>query len=79
MVTRVLRCGNSLALRIPHSLAVRAKLAEGTAVNVAIEHDRLVVTPVQHLYRLRELLKGVRRRSRHSEVRTDVAVGKEIW
>ncbi len=79
MVTRVQRWGNSLALRIPQSFAIQAKVAEGTAVDIAVEHDRLVVTAVQHRYRLRDLLKGVDRKNRHSEVRTGAAVGKEIW
>ncbi len=79
MVTRVQRWGNSLALRIPHSFAVQAKVAEGTAVDIAVEHDRLVVKPVQHRYRLRDLLKAIDRRNRHPEVRTGAAVGKEIW
>jgi antitoxin MazE len=79
MVTRVQRWGNSLALRIPHSFAVQAKVAEGTAVDIAVERDRLVVKPVRHQYRLRDLLKGIDRRNRHAEVRTGAAVGKEIW
>ena len=79
MVTRVQRWGNSLALRIPHSFAVQAKVSEGTAVDIAIERDRLVVKPVQHQYRLRDLLKGIDRRNRHAEVSTGAAVGKEVW
>ena len=79
MVTRVQRWGNSLALRIPHSFAVQAKVAEGTAVDIAVERDRLVIKPVQHQYRLRDLLKGIDRRNRHAEVRTGAAAGKEIW
>lgn len=79
MVTRVQRWGNSLALRIPQSFAVQARVAEGTAVDIAIEDNRLVVKPVLHQYRLRDLLKRIDRRNRHSEVRTGPAVGKEAW
>jgi len=79
MVTRVQRWGNSLALRIPQSFALQAKVAEGTAVDIAVEHNQLVVRAVQHQYRLRDLLKGIDRRNRHAEVRTGPAVGKEIW
>jgi antitoxin MazE len=79
MVTRVQRWGNSLALRIPRSFAVQAGVAEGTAVDIAVEHDRLVVKPVQHRYRLGDLLKEVTNRNRHAEVSTGAAVGKEIW
>lgn len=79
MDTRVQRWGNSLALRIPQAFAVQAKVAEGTAVDIAIEDNRLVVTPVQHRYRLEDLLKRIDRRKRHPEVRTGAAVGKEVW
>jgi antitoxin MazE len=79
MVTRVQRWGNSLALRIPRSFAVQARVAEGTAVDIAVEDNRLVVKPVQHQYRLRDLLKGIDRRNQHAEVRTGPPVGREIW
>jgi antitoxin MazE len=79
MVTRVQRWGNSLALRIPQSFARQARVVEGTTVDIAIEDDRLVVKPVQHQYRLRDLLKRINRRNRHTEVRTDPAVGREAW
>ena len=77
MLTRVQRWGNSPALRIPHSFAVQAKAAEGTAVDIAVERDRLVVK-LQHEYRLRDLLKGIDRRNRHAGARTGPAVGKEV-
>jgi antitoxin MazE len=79
MVTRVQRWGNSLALRIPRSFAVQARVAEGTAVDIAVEDNRLVVKPVHHQYRLRDLLKGIDRRNQHAEVRTGPPVGREIW
>ncbi len=79
MVTRVQRWGNSLALRIPHSFALQARVGEGTAVDIVVEHNRLVVKAVQHEYRLRDLLKGIDQKNRHAEVHTGRAVGKEIW
>ncbi len=79
MVTRVQRWGNSLAVRIPHSFAVQAKVVEGTAVDIAVERDRLVVKPVQHRYRLRDLLKAINSRNRHGEIATGPAVGRENW
>ena len=54
-------------------------VAEGTAVDIAIEDNRLVVKPVQHQYRLRDLLKRIDRRNGHAEVSTGPAVGKEAW
>ncbi len=80
MVTRVQKWGNSLGLRIPRSFAVEARLAEGTAVDVTLEDDRLIVRPVDRpRYRLGDLLKKIDRRKIHSEVKTGRATGREVW
>ena len=79
MVTRVQKWGNSLAVRIPQSFAVQAKVAPGTAVDISLEKGALVVRPVRQRYRLRDLLKAVDARNLHSEVQTGRPVGREIW
>jgi len=79
MVTRVQKWGNSLAVRIPHSFAVQAKVAAGTAVDIAVEKGQLVVRPVRQRYRLRDLVKAVDARNLHAEVHTGRPVGREIW
>jgi antitoxin MazE len=79
MVTRVQKWGNSLALRIPHSFAVQAKVGAGTAVDIAVEKGQLVVRPVRQRYRLVDLLKGVSSKNLHTEVETGRPVGREIW
>lgn len=79
MVTRVQKWGNSLALRIPRSFAVQAKVAAGTAVDIAVEKGQLVVRPVRQRYRLGELLKAIDARNLHAEVRTGRPVGRETW
>jgi antitoxin MazE len=79
MVTRVQKWGNSLALRIPHSFAVQVKVAAGTAVDIAVERDQLVVRPIRQRYRLRELLAGISARNLHSEIDTGHPLGREAW
>ena len=79
MVTRIQKWGNSLALRIPQAFAIQAKVAAGTAVDIAVEKGQLVVRPVRQRYRLRELLKAVDARNLHAEVQTGRPVGREIW
>ena len=79
MVTRVQKWGNSLALRIPQSFAAQAKVAAGTAVDIAVEKGQLIVRPVRQRYRLRDLLKVVDARNLHAEVQTGRPVGREIW
>jgi antitoxin MazE len=79
MVTRVQKWGNSLAVRIPQSFAVQAKVAAGTAVDIAVEKGQLVVRPVRQRYRLRDLLKAIDTRNLHAEVKTGPPVGREVW
>ena len=59
METRVARWGNSLALRIPRTVADRLGLGEGRAVELTVEADRLVVQARCVEPSLDELLAGI--------------------
>ena len=61
MQTHIARWGNSLALRIPRSLADRLGLGEGGAVELSVEPGRLVVRPGPR--RLEALLAGITARN----------------
>lgn len=79
MLTRVQKWGNSLGLRIPHSFAVQARVAAGSAVDIAVERGQLVVRPVRKRYRLKDLLKAIDSANLHAEVATGSRVGREVW
>jgi len=80
MVTRILKWGNSLGLRIPKSFAKQAGVEEGSSVDVALERDRLVVRAVKaREYRLSHLLSQVCEDNLHDEYSTGDAVGREVW
>jgi len=70
--------GNSLALRIPSRVARELGVREGTAVDVNIRNGRLVVQPAAPAYRLSDLVAGITRRNRHSEMDAGGAVGAEV-
>jgi antitoxin MazE len=59
MQTHIARWGNSLALRIPKSVAERLRLDAGGAVELSVEDDRLVVRYARRPPRLDELLAGI--------------------
>ena len=59
MQVQVARWGNSLGLRIPKDIALRAGLREGARVDVETEGDRIIIAPAQPRYVLAELLKGI--------------------
>lgn len=80
MKTCVQKWGNSLALRIPKSLAVEAGLREDSPVELSLHEGKIVIQPVPRTpITLEELLRGVTKDNLHGEWQTGPAVGKEVW
>jgi len=80
MVTKILKWGNSLGLRIPKSFAMEAGVKEGSAVDIFLEGDRLVIRQVRTArYQLSDLLSHVREDNLHEEIFTGDAIGREAW
>ena len=80
MQTKIKKWGNSLALRIPKSFALNAHLRQDELVDISIDKERIIITPIrQKEYLLDELLAGVSEDNLHGEIDTGVPVGKEIW
>ena len=80
MQTKIKKWGNSLALRIPKSFALNAKLRQDELVDISIDKEKIIITPIgEKEYSLDELLKGVSADNLHGEFDTGVPVGKEIW
>ena len=80
MQTKIKKWGNSLALRIPKSFALNANLRQDELVDISIDKERIIITPIgQKEYWLDELLAGVSEDNLHGEFDTGVPVGKEIW
>ena len=80
MKTKIKKWGNSLALRIPKSFALNANLRQDELVDISIDKERIIITPIgQKEYSLDELLAGVSEDNLHGEIDTGVPVGKEIW
>ena len=80
MVTKLVKWGNSLGLRIPKSFAKEAGVDEGSAVDLSLEGDRLVIRPVRKArYKLSNLISEIRDDNLHKEISTGEAVGREVW
>lgn len=78
MKAEISKWGNSLAIRIPKTIASESRLSEGSAVEIAVEDGRLVLTPVSgREYTLDELLAGVTRSNVHEEIDFGRPAGKE--
>ena len=80
MQTKIKKWGNSLALRIPKLLALDVNLKQNELVNLSIDKDSIIITPIgEKEYSLGKLLKGVTKNNLHGEFDTGAPVGKEIW
>ena len=80
MDTTVQKWGNSLALRIPKSVAKDVHLRQGSVVDIALVAGRIVVKPRrQRHYTLAQLLKGVTKGNRHAALDWGERVGREAW
>ncbi len=71
--------GNSLALRIPKTLAVEAGLENNSEVNLSIIDGNLVITPVTKDEELAVLLERVTDLNLHPEVSFGDGEGLETW
>ncbi|MGB8842856.1 MAG: AbrB/MazE/SpoVT family DNA-binding domain-containing protein [Aliidongia sp.] len=80
MKSTVGRWGNSLALRLPKSVADDAGLLEGANVEFQVEDGRLIVTPARPIFRIEELMAAYDPAlHHHEEVEWGHPVGDETW
>jgi len=84
MVVEFCRWGNSLAVRIPKSVAEALNVREGRYAEIGIENGALVLRPVvkpkrKKIYTLEELLKGMTRENVPEEVDWGEPRGNEAW
>jgi antitoxin MazE len=80
MKTVLQKWGNSLALRIPRTVAAEIAVGAGHAVDVQVKKGRIVVAPVtKKRYELTDLVSGITARNRHGEVAAGKQRGRENW
>ena len=80
MLSHIQKWGNSLALRIPQSVAREIGLSQDSSVEVSLVDGKLVVAPVaKHKLTLAKLLAQVTDENIHQEVDTGSATGREAW
>jgi len=75
----ITKCGNSLALRIPTTVAERAAITEGIDVNIIVVGDRIIIAPRRRKYTLEQLLEGMTPDKFHPEFTTGSIVGNEVF
>ena len=84
MLVEFCKWGNSLAVRIPKTVAEALKVGVGRHAEIAIENGALVLRPIRKpkrkpTYTLQELLRGMTKQNVPQEVGWDEPRGNEAW
>jgi len=80
MTAAIAKWGNSLAVRIPQSIAEQAQIQAGSSINIEIVDGKIILTPQKRKkYTLDELLEGMTSENLHPEILTAAPIGNEIW
>ena len=80
MHAKIQKWGNSLAVRIPKTLATEARLGQEAVVELAVEKGKLIIAPIKRKkYKLEELVSKITNDNLHKEDIWGPAVGREAW
>jgi len=82
MVVQVNRWGNSLAIRLPRTIAAEAGITHGVTVEMrSTKQGEIIISRVETapVYHLDDLLRRVTRKNRHPVIETAGPVGQEVW
>lgn len=78
--TTVSRWGNSLAIRIPQTIAKQARLNEGDHLELALDsHGSILLRSTRRKYKLIELVSRITPKNRHQETDWGPPAGRESW
>jgi antitoxin MazE len=79
MLAKAQKWGNSLAVRIPKTIADECGIGVDSVLEILREGDLMVIKPVREKLSLDSLLAKVTEDNIPAEVPTGTAVGKEAW
>lgn len=72
--------GNSLAVRIPKTVAKQVNVHKGSRMDMSLIANKIVLTARDvKEYALGSLLKKINKTNLHREVSFGKSVGKEVW
>jgi antitoxin MazE len=77
---KVSKWGNSLAVRIPRTIAREARINEGDCLTMGLDtNGSIVLQSGRRTYELSELVSRITPRNRHKETDWGVPKGQESW
>ncbi|NOY22686.1 MAG: AbrB/MazE/SpoVT family DNA-binding domain-containing protein [Acidobacteria bacterium] len=80
MRTKIKKWGNSLAVRIPKSVAEDVRISQNVEVELQVRRGKIILLPIRPgQYDLEELLEAIKPEHLHKELDTGSPVGREVW
>lgn len=80
MKTTAQKWGNSLAIRVPKSVAMQLGLKAQDHLEIEVHEGNVVLRPhLRRVYRLHDLVKRITPKNVHDEIDTGFPIGREIW
>lgn len=77
MQSHIHQWGNSLGIRIPKKIAKQLHLHSGSAVEIKIEDDRIIIQSPK--YDLERMLKDITLSNQQHQIFDDQQLGSEQW
>lgn len=77
MKAKLLKWGNSLAIRVPRIIAMDAGLKEGDSIELSVGADGLRIRRTSRVPTLTELVERITPENRHTEISSGSSLGSE--
>ena len=74
---QVVKWGNSLAVRIPKTIAKAARMKEGDSIVIEVSKQGIELRPVETIPTLEELVAQITPENRHEEISMGTERGRE--
>ena len=78
-IRKISTWGNSLGVRLPQAILEELGLDDGAIVNVVVDNQKIVLSPIKEAYDLEELLKNATPDMQHEELDWGESLGDEAW
>lgn len=76
---RLVKWGNSHAVRIPKKVLEQAAIREGDELSIRVEEGRIALEPSAPKLKLGDLVSRITPRNRRGEQDWGAPVGREVW
>ena len=77
MLVKIVKWGNSTAVRLPAAILKQVRVALGDRLELRAEDGRIVLERTPREYTLDELVSGITKKNRHSAIDFGKPLGRE--